>query len=193
MMLSSAGRRGDGAKCEELGITAYLLKPIRQSDLQKAILLVMGMNTLPKGEGRLVTRHTIREARKHLHILLVEDNPVNQKLASRMLENWGHTVVLANDGRQGVDRLEKGDEVFDLVLMDVQMPVMGGYEATAIIREWEKIHGGHIPIVAMTAYAMKGDREKTLEAGMDDYVSKPINKEILFDVIEGVIVKSACD
>jgi PAS domain S-box-containing protein len=189
IMLSSAGRRGDGAKCEQLGIAGYLLKPIKQSDLLQGLMMAMGMSKLPKGQCRLVTRHTIRECRRHLRLLLAEDNPVNQKLAKRILEKWGHTVVVANNGREAIDLLEKTGESFDLVLMDVQMPEMGGYEATGIIREREKVSGGHMPIVAMTAHAMKGDREKTLESGMDDYVSKPINQDVLFDVIETVIAK----
>jgi PAS domain S-box-containing protein len=189
VMLSSAGRRGDAARCEELGIMGYLTKPIKQSDLLQGIVLAMGMSKLPTGEGRLVTRHTIRESRKHLRILLTEDNPVNQKLAKRILEQWGHTVSIANNGQEAIDMLEKADANFDLILMDVQMPVMGGYEATRKIRSQEKITGNHIPIIAMTAHAMKGDREKTLEAGMDDYVAKPINRDTLFDVIENIVNK----
>jgi PAS domain S-box-containing protein len=182
MMLSSAGRRGDGARCEELGITAYLTKPIKSSELLPAILMSLGMGKLPKDQSRLVTRHSIHKSQKNLRILLAEDNPVNQKLAVHILERWGFTVSVANNGQEAVDIVKK--EKFDLVLMDVQMPVMGGYEATGIIREWEKTTGTHIPIIAMTAHAMKGDREQTLEAGMDDYVSKPVNQDTLFKVIE---------
>jgi PAS domain S-box-containing protein len=184
MMISSAGRRGDGARCEELGISAYLTKPINQSELLQAILMTLGMSSLPEDQNRLITRHLLRESRKHLRILLVEDNPVNQKLAVRILEKWGHGVTVANNGKEAVDLVEK--ETFDLVLMDVQMPVMGGFEATAAIREREKITGRHLPIIAMTAHAMKGDCERTIEAGMDNYVSKPIKREVLFDVIEAV-------
>jgi CheY-like chemotaxis protein len=187
MMLSSAGRRGDGARCEELGITAYLTKPIKTSELLQAILVSLGMGRLPKDQSRLVTRHSIHKNQKNLRILLAEDNPVNQKLAVHILERWGFIVSVANNGQEAADLVEK--EQFDLVLMDVQMPVMGGYEATGLIREREKSTGTHIPIVAMTAHAMKGDREQTLQAGMDDYVSKPVNQDALFKVIE----KLTCD
>jgi CheY-like chemotaxis protein len=182
MMLSSAGRRGDGARCEELGITAYLTKPIKAAELLQAIRLSLGMDQLPEGQSRLVTRHMIHKSQKSLRILLTEDNPVNQKLATHILEKWGHTVSVANNGQEALDLTAK--ENFDLILMDVQMPVMGGFEATELIREREKTTGCHIPIIAMTAHAMKGDREQTLAAGMDDYVSKPVNQDALFNAIE---------
>lgn len=117
-----------------------------------------------------------------LHILVAEDNAVNQQIARRLLEKRGHTVVVVGDGRAAVDRLEK--ETFDLVLMDVQMPVMDGVEATAAIRAREQQTGGWLPIIAMTAHAMKGDREKYLGAGMDGYISKPVQKEALWDLVE---------
>jgi CheY-like chemotaxis protein len=113
---------------------------------------------------------------------LAEDNAVNQKLAVRLLEKEGHRVTVANDGREAIAAIER--ESFDLILMDVQMPQMNGYEATAAIRERERAVGGHIPIIAMTAHAMKGDRERCLEAGMDSYVSKPIKTKDLFDAID---------
>ncbi|MFH1242162.1 MAG: response regulator [Pseudomonadota bacterium] len=113
---------------------------------------------------------------------MAEDNPVNQKLAVKMLEKRGHRVVVASDGRQAMEALDR--ESFDLILMDVQMPGMDGFETTKAIREKEEREGGHIPIVAMTAHAIKGDRERCLEAGMDDYVPKPIRAEELFRVIE---------
>ncbi len=182
MMLSSAGRRGDGARCEELGITAYLTKPIKPSELLSAIRMSLGMDQLPKEQSQLVTRHLIQESYKNLRILLVEDNPINQKLALHILQRRGYHVDVVNHGQEAIERLEK--EKYDLIFMDVQMPVMGGYEATNIIRQREKITGEHIPIIAMTAHAMKGDREETLEAGMDDYISKPINQEMLFKAIE---------
>jgi two-component system, sensor histidine kinase and response regulator len=187
MMLTSAGQRGDAARCRSLGIEAYLIKPIRQSELLDAILMTLGK---PVGARRppLVTRHTLREARRKLSVLVVEDNPVNQQLALRLLEKEGHNATLAASGDEAMARLEgQGSEEFDLVLMDVQMPGMDGYEATAQIRRQEKLTGAHIPIVAMTARAMKGDRERCLAAGMDGYVSKPIDAEQLFNTMEGVI------
>ncbi len=125
---------------------------------------------------------TGNQARMSLHILLAEDNPINQKLALRLLDNWGYSVHLANNGKEALAILEK--EKIDLVLMDVQMPEMGGFEATAVIREREKTTGQHLPIIAMTAHAMKGDQEKCLQAGMDAYLSKPIQKEVMFKTIE---------
>ena len=124
----------------------------------------------------------VSAAVQSLHILVAEDNAVNQQIARRLLEKRGHTVVLVGDGRAAVDRLER--ESFDLVLMDVQMPVMDGVEATAAIRARELKTGGWLPIVAMTAHAMKGDREKYLAAGMDGYISKPVQKQALWDVVE---------
>ena len=117
-----------------------------------------------------------------MKILLAEDNAINQKLALRLLEKRGHSVVIANNGKEALARLD--EDIFDLILMDIQMPEIDGLEATAIIREREKRKGGHLPIVAMTAHAMKGDKERCLEAGMDDYVSKPIKPAELFAAIE---------
>ncbi len=184
MMLTSAGQRGDAARCRRLGIDAYLIKPIRQSELLDAILLTLGK---PAGAPRpaLVTRHTLREARRKLSVLVVEDNPVNQQLARRLLEKEGHKATVAAGGREALKKLDQ--EQFDLVLMDVQMPDMDGYETTAEIRRREKVTGVHIPVLAMTARAMKGDRERCLAAGMDGYVSKPIQAEHLFATLEEVI------
>jgi two-component system, sensor histidine kinase and response regulator len=187
MMLTSAGQRGDAARCRKLGIEAYLIKPIRQSDLLNAILMTLGK---PAAGPRtpLVTRHTLREAKRKLNVLVVEDNPVNQQLALRLLEKEGHRAALAASGSEAIAQLEAGHHrAFDLVLMDVQMPGMDGYEATAHIRRNEKAGGDHIPIVAMTARAMKGDRERCLAAGMDAYVSKPIQPAQLFTTIEEVV------
>jgi two-component system, sensor histidine kinase and response regulator len=133
-------------------------------------------------EPRKSETTTVSAAVQSLHILVAEDNAVNQQIARRLLEKRGHTVVLVGDGRAAVDRLER--ESFDLVLMDVQMPVMDGVEATAAIRAREVQTGSWLPIVAMTAHAMKGDREKYLAAGMDGYISKPVQKQALWDVVE---------
>jgi len=129
----------------------------------------------------------LREPGRRLRILLAEDSPVNQKLAVRMLEKWGHCVTVADNGRRAVTLFqEAGRGGFDLVLMDVQMPDMNGFEATAAVRSAEVELGSHVPIVAMTAHAMKGDRERCLTAGMDDYLSKPIDAAKLFELIDGV-------
>ena len=187
MMLTSGGQRGDAARCRELGVAAYLTKPIRQSELRTAILTVLGVKSAPPQDRSLVTRHSLRERRRNLRVLLVEDNVVNQRLAVRLLEKRGYSVVLAAHGREALDLLDKaGFKGFDLVLMDVQMPEMDGLEATAAIREREMTTGAHLPIVAMTARAMKGDRERCLAAGMDGYVAKPIQVEDLLDAIENV-------
>jgi len=182
MMLTSTGQRGDAARCRELGISAYLIKPIRQSELLDAILAALGQqqgDDLP----RLVTRHLLRETRQKLQILLAEDNPVNRELAVRLLEKRGHQVAVAQNGKEAIAALET--QFFDLLLMDVQMPAMDGFQATAAIRKKEKITGAHLRIIAMTAHALKGDKERCLAAGMDGYVSKPIDAKELFETIEG--------
>jgi two-component system sensor histidine kinase/response regulator len=161
---------------------------VKQSDLLDAIMMALGQP--PDEEAPVITRHTVREARIRLKILLAEDNLVNQKLVVKMLEKRGHRVVVAPNGRKAVDAFKA--EYFDLILMDVQMPEMDGLEATARIREREAElatrdlqPGTHnIPIIALTAHAMKGDREKCIGAGMDDYVTKPIKADELFAVIE---------
>jgi len=185
MMLSSAGLPADRARCERMGLAAYLTKPIRQSDLLDAILKVL------LKEGRVVSKAETRPgvaqlppSARPLHILIAEDNAVNQRLASRILEKRGHTVVVANNGKEALAALDR--ESFDLVLMDVQMPEMDGFEATTAIREREKGTDAHVPIVAMTAHAMKGDRERCLKAGMDDYVSKPLQAEELVRISESI-------
>lgn len=185
MMLSSAGQIGDAARCRALGVAAYLTKPVRKSDLRDAILRVLAG---PHGEEKprdLVTRHSIREERRALRILLAEDNRVNQTLAVRLLEKHGHSVTVTANGREALECL--GRQTVDLILMDVQMPIMDGFEATTAIRELERKRGGHTPIVAMTAHAMKRDSERCLNAGMDAFISKPIDSKQLFEVIESLI------
>jgi len=184
MMLTSSGRPGDGARCRELGIAAYMVKPIRQSELLEAILAALDKPSRKADRPHVITRHSLRETREKLHILLAEDNLVNQKLAVRLIEKRGHTLVVASNGREALAALES--ESFDVVLMDVQMPEMNGFEATAAIRDREKETGKHLPIIAMTANAMVGDRERCLAAGMDGYISKPIRIEELFEVIESL-------
>jgi two-component system sensor histidine kinase/response regulator len=184
MMLSSVGERGDGQRCRALGVAAYLTKPVRQSVLLDAILMVFAQAATSPGGPQLVTRHSLREEQQRLRILLAEDNPVNQMVATKMLEKRGHTVVVAANGREAFAAVEKGG--FDLVLMDVQMPEMDGREATIAIRARERVAGGHIPIIAVTASAMRGDRETCLAAGMDGYITKPIKYEQLIEEVEKV-------
>ena len=181
ILLTSVGQKGDAARCREMGISGYLTKPVKQVELYDAIMMVLGH---PTGENHVITRHTVHEARNKLDILLAEDNIVNQKLAVKILEKRGHRVVVASNGKKAIQKLEARH--FDLILMDVQMPEMDGIEATKLIRKSEEQKGGHIPIAAMTAHAMKGDREKCLAAGMDNYISKPIKVEELFGVIDNL-------
>jgi CheY-like chemotaxis protein/HPt (histidine-containing phosphotransfer) domain-containing protein len=184
MMLSSAGQTGDGARCRQLGIETYLTKPIKQSDLLDAILNVLRITFQHDDhhEPAVQPPHAMARA---LRVLLAEDNAVNQMLAVRLLEKGGHKVVVASDGKKAVAALER--ETYDLVLMDVQMPQLNGFEATAAIRMMERETGKHVPIIAMTAHAMKGDREKCLAAGMDGYVSKPVQAAELFEAIKTVV------
>ena len=259
IMLSSSGQRGDADRCKEIGISGYLPKPIKQSDLFDAIMMTMGLRS--EEMPAVITRHKVYEARESFNILLAEDNLINQTLAIKLLETRGHRVTLASNGKEAVEAFKKGD--FDLILMDIQMPEMDGFEATREIRKMEdrnqktedrgqkkkdrgqktedrsqkteekgqrsedrsqKPEDGkqeeplrvasyelrvkdekpestepetrnpqratRIPIIAMTAHAMMGDREKCIDAGMDDYVSKPINPEVLFSVINKIARKS---
>jgi signal transduction histidine kinase/DNA-binding response OmpR family regulator len=183
MMLTSAGHRGDALRCKELGVSAYLLKPIRQSELREAIALVLGART-QTGALPLVTRYALHDAREpgaSLRVLLAEDNPVNQRLATRLLEKRGHMVTVAVNGREALAALDRDN--FDLVLMDVQMPEIDGIEATLAIREKEKATGTHVSVIALTAHAMKGDQQRCLQAGMDAYLSKPIRPQELDELL----------
>jgi two-component system, sensor histidine kinase and response regulator len=183
MMLTSAGHRGDAERCQKLGVSAYLLKPIRQSELREAVARVLGARE-QEGMIPLVTRYSLGDARDRseiLRILVVEDNAVNERLVVRLLEKRGHRVVVAGNGKEAVSALEK--EAFDLILMDVQVPEMDGFEATAAIRKNEKGTGLQQMIVALTAHAMKGDQEKCLAAGMDGYLSKPIRPQELDEAL----------
>ncbi len=184
MMLSSVGHRGDGVRFRELGVASYLTKPVRQSVLLDAILAVLAGNDVPLENKVLVTRHTINEARHFLRILLAEDNAVNRQLVTALLGKRGHTTVTVGNGREAVAAI--AGSVFDLVLMDVQMPEMDGLEATAAIRKAEEMTGTHVPIIALTAHAMKGDREACLAAGADGYLSKPLNSGDLFELIDSL-------
>jgi PAS domain S-box-containing protein len=185
MMLSSAGFRGDAARCRKLGVSAYLTKPVKQSFLLDAILMALGTAPQKRAKPALITRFSLQPARQKYSVLLAEDNIINQKVAVRILESHGHTVKVAGNGLEVLSALEKGS--FDCILMDVQMPQMDGLQATAMIRKKEEETGRHIPIVAMTAHAMKGDREKCLEAGMDDYISKPLKPFEILKTIDLVV------
>ena len=188
MMLTSATRSEDIARCREWGVAAYLVKPIRRGELLEVMQNVLSERVAQPARLRLPQHRSINERRRGVRILLVEDNPVNQAVALRLLEKQGHRVVAAGNGKKALLILEKAPwGGFDLILMDVQMPEMDGLAATAAIREREKETGGRLPIVAMTAHAMKGDRERCLAAGMDDYISKPIRAKNLLDVIERLV------
>jgi signal transduction histidine kinase/CheY-like chemotaxis protein len=185
IMLTSCGMRGDGLRCRQLGIGGYLSKPTNQVDLLDSILRIFGTSSTNTEPAALVRHHHPTEHRDSLRILLAEDNVVNQRLTERLLQKQGHRVVVVGNGRAAVSALE--DEHWDIVLMDVQMPELDGFQATAVIREKERGSGLHIPIVAMTAHAMKGDKERCLAAGMDGYISKPIHAESLMNVIEAIV------
>jgi two-component system sensor histidine kinase/response regulator len=185
MLLSGNRHLADRARCRELGVRYCLTKPIGQSELLDAILMALGPGIV---EERLI-ESSVRVPERHrgpgLNILVSEDNPVNQKLATRLLEKAGHRVTLAGTGREALAAWENaGIPGFDVVLMDIQMPEMDGMEATAAIRQREKNSGKHVPILAMTAHAMRGDKEKCLASGMDGYISKPIQPADLFAEIE---------
>ena len=182
ILLTSAGRREDVTRAKTLGAAAALTKPVKQSELWDAIVTALHVPGRPKKRPSM-TRERALGAKRTLRILVAEDNPVNQQLALHLLERRGHSAIVAENGREALAAIEKN--TFDLVLMDVQMPEMGGLEATRAIREKEKSTGKHLPIVAMTAHAMQGDRERCLEAGMDGYLAKPLDPKIFLQVVEG--------
>ncbi len=208
LALSSLMER-DAKKCEDVGFDGFLSKPVRREKLIKMIQRLLGNELTSEKkpvQNKIATRHSIKqEAKQSVRVLLAEDNPVNQKLATLMLKKAGYQVEVANNGKLAFEKYTGSPDDFDLIFMDIQMPEMDGLEATGKIRKWEKeliahssqprgedakpaTHnsqpGTHVPIVAMTANAMKGDREVCLEAGMDDYITKPIRRELVFEVIE---------
>ena len=171
----------DAKKCLETGFDGFLPKPIQRKKLLDMLERLLGQSK-EKERDRIVTQHSIREAVKHsTRILLTEDNPVNQKLVKMMMTKAGYQVEVANDGQEAVDKYTKAPDTFDLIFMDIQMPEMDGMKATREIRDKGF---DTIPIIAMTALAMKGDRTKCLEAGMDDYIPKPIKRELVFEILE---------
>jgi PAS domain S-box-containing protein len=181
LILTSMGHRGDAARLEALGCSGYLLKPVKQQMLFDAVIAVLGHKE--DRPSTIITRHVLAEKRKiDLRLLLAEDNPINQKLAIVLLQKAGYSVDAVETGVQALERV-KADH-YSVVLMDVQMPDMDGFEATRQIRLWEKGNGRHIPIIAMTAHAMAGDRDRCLASGMDDYITKPLEPRALFNAID---------
>ena len=189
LMLTSGDRQGDLAKSQQLGISAYLVKPIKQSELFNALVATLGVNAPEDHPSRQPSVAGLSEL-PPLRILLAEDSIPNQKLAVGLLTKWGHAVTVANNGQEAVQLwlTPPDSSPFDVILMDVQMPEMDGFEATAAIREQEQSLGRHTPIVAMTAHAMKGDREQCLANGMDGYVAKPIRQQELVSVLRETVL-----
>jgi signal transduction histidine kinase/CheY-like chemotaxis protein len=192
MMLSSADRQGDAVRCRELGLARYLIKPVRPSELRAAIRAALESPPVPEPAAPSAAEsaptlsmsglQAPHPANKVLRLLLAEDNAINQVLTVRLLQKKGHTVVVADNGRAALEALAASP--FDLVFMDVQMPEVDGFEAVGRIRAGEKLSGKHIPVVAMTAHAMTGDRERCIKAGMDDYLSKPIDPKTLYAMLD---------
>ena len=182
IMLSSGGVKGDAQRCRDIGFAAYLPKPIARDELLEALARVRHQQPAER-TPQLVTRHVLKDEQTPLDVLLVEDHPINQKLATSLLERWGHRVTLADNGQLAVDAMR--ERKFDIVLMDMMMPVMDGLEATRRIRAAETENSlPRTPIIAMTANAMQGDRESCLEVGMDDYLAKPIKSQELQQLLQ---------
>lgn len=182
ILLAAAGQRGDAARCRALGIEAYLSKPLLAVDLLQAIRSILNTADDARDDALLVTKHSLAESRRRLRLLVVEDNAVNRVVAARLLEKRGHSVAQAEHGRQAVEAIDR--ERFDAVVMDIQMPEMDGFEATALVRRRESVEGGHLPIIALTAHALKGDEERCRAAGMDAYLTKPVNAQALYEAVE---------
>jgi two-component system, sensor histidine kinase and response regulator len=183
IMLTSGDRPSDARLCEQLGVAAHLMKPVKESELRRALAAAM----VNGGRMPLAASAPLADEAAYLpplRILLAEDSLVNQKLACALLQRQGHNITIAMNGREAIQCARQ--IAFDLILMDVQMPEMDGLEAVKMIRAWEAEQGGHVPIVAMTAHAMQGDRERCLEAGMDDYIAKPVRAKELFQTIARV-------
>jgi signal transduction histidine kinase/DNA-binding response OmpR family regulator/HPt (histidine-containing phosphotransfer) domain-containing protein len=183
MMLTSVAQADGVERCGKLGLSVYVVKPVSDSDLFDAMMSIRGARTEPKLDLH-VAEAPGNKAAGGLRILLAEDNPVNQEVAQQMLQKRGHTVTIASNGREALKLVAESE--FDLILMDIQMPEMDGFQSTAAIRELEKKGSRRTPIVAMTAHAMKGDRERCLEGGMDGYVSKPVQSKLLYETIENI-------
>jgi CheY-like chemotaxis protein len=189
MMFTPGHKLIEAARCRELGVVAYVTKPIRGQELREALKAAhMKATNGPSDAAAPARSEIVTEKRtvRALRVLLAEDNPINQRLTRRLLEKRGHIVVAAADGVEALEALDR--EVFDLVLMDVQMPRMDGFQVTAIVREREKLTGVHLPIFAMTAHVLKGDEERCLRAGMDGYIPKPVSPKELITVVESVSI-----
>ena len=191
LMLTSADRDGDIKRCQALGINRYLVKPIGRSELLNSIVAVLHErgDRAPRESIRISSEQGPASQSKPLRVLIVEDTAVNQVLLRIFLEKMGHTTVTAADGREAVEAASR--DRFDLVFMDVQMPVMDGFAATQAIRQAEKVTGGHVPIFAMTAHALQGDRERCIAAGMDGYVSKPTKRVEIAAVTNSIAAEKA--
>ncbi len=194
LLAYSSSTERNAKKCLEAGFDAFLPKPVNRQELLNIMQGLLGEKKKDQGKETresIVTQHSMKEeAKRSARILVAEDNPVNQKLATMVLTKAGYQVEVAKDGQEAVDKYKRAPDAFDLIFMDIQMPKMDGMEATRAIRnEQSKING--IPIVAMTAHAMKGDREKCLEAGMDDYIPKPIKRELVFRMLEKWVFNKA--
>jgi PAS domain S-box-containing protein len=189
MMLTSAGQRGDGTRARDAGISAYLTKPVSNVELLETTAAVLARPGGRAHDRDLITRHSIKETREHLTILLAEDNPVNQQVATTMLTTRGHTVDIAENGRQAVEAVKA--KRYDLVLMDVQMPELDGLAATGEIRNTLGMRA--LPIVALTAWAMPADRDACLRAGMNGFITKPIKPHELLAAVEGWAAPSAAE
>ena len=185
LMLTSGDRGDDIARCRKLGISSYLTKPVRRAELRTSIVAALAHADPPEDAAvrptEMASAGLPSERCIICRILLTEDNVVNQRVAVRILEKAGHVVAVAENGKAALRML--AEQTFDLILMDIQMPEMGGFEATALIRQKEERTGRHIPIVAMTAHAMAGDRERCLDAGMDDYLAKPVAASALLEMV----------
>ncbi|MBF0563687.1 MAG: response regulator [Nitrospirae bacterium] len=182
----AAGLKGDASRCKDLGIDGYLVKPITDTNLTDAVTLALYRQEEPVSQ--VITRHSVQELRRTYNVLVAEDNMVNQMFTARLLERKGHNVVVAKSGKEAVEALKAGR--FDVVIMDVQMPDMDGLEATRIIRSSADVgEGKTIPIIAMTAHAMKGDKEKCLKAGMSDYISKPLSSDELYQMMDRLVTE----
>jgi CheY-like chemotaxis protein len=184
-LLTSGTHRGDADRCRDLGIPVCLAKPIGEAELLEAITRMWQPPAKIEAQPDSGPRHLAKAVEHRLRLLVVEDNPVNGLVARRLLEKQNHTVRTATNGQQALEIIEK--EKFDCVLMDLQMPILDGFEATAAIRNNERSRGGHLPIIALTAHAMDGDRESCLVAGMDGYLTKPIDAKNVLTTVERVL------
>jgi two-component system sensor histidine kinase/response regulator len=180
MMLSSSDLQGDLPRCRRIGIECHVIKPVMFAELREAILRALGSAPVTPTVPEDQTIKTLRQ----LSILLAEDNAMNQKLATRLLEKRGHKITTVSNGREAIEALEAS--LFDLILMDVQMPEMDGWRATELIRERERVTGGHIPILALTAHAMKHDQQRCLDVGMDGFLSKPFEPPRLYEAVDNI-------